>query len=149
MAKQHVLMASGMIKDIISDLAGEDGTVDGPIPLGNVIGETLQRIVEYCEHYNGNPPSVDENQTVDITGWEQSFIDLPQPHLFDLILGANYMAVTPLLHLGCKKVAHMLKNKSKDEIRQIFNVTRIFTSEEEAEAKKDPAWVDDPSLPSN
>jgi S-phase kinase-associated protein 1 len=146
--KKTVVMACGTIKDLIGDIGSPDGSVKDVVPLNNVEGKPLQKILEYCEHYNGAPPAVDENMSVEISGWEETFIALSQPDLFAVILGANYLGVTPLLHLGCKKVAHMLKNKTKEEIKTLFNITRDFTPEEELAARKDPAWVEDPTLPS-
>merc|ERR1711964_11994 len=40
--------------------------------------------------------------------------------LFKVILGANYMDVQGLLHLGCAGVASLIKGKSPEEIKQIL-----------------------------
>ena len=37
--------------------------------------------------------------------WDAKFVDAPQETLFELILGANYMDIKPLLDLTCAKVA--------------------------------------------
>jgi len=40
--------------------------------------------------------------------------------IFQLILGANYMDIHPLLHLGCAKIATLIKGKSPEEIKKIL-----------------------------
>lgn len=50
---------------------------------------------------------------------------------------ANYLDIKPLLDVGCKSVANMIKGKSAEEIRRTFNITNDFTPEEEAQIKKE------------
>merc|ERR1711964_589112 len=40
--------------------------------------------------------------------------------IFNVILGANYMDVKCLLHLGCAKIATYIKGKGPEEIKQIL-----------------------------
>jgi S-phase kinase-associated protein 1 len=89
---------------------------------------TLKLIVDYLEHHAGKEPaeiakpirSVKMEKIVEDT-WDAKFInDLPKRSLFQLILGANYMDCKSLLHLGCAKVATMIKGKSPEEIKQIL-----------------------------
>jgi S-phase kinase-associated protein 1 len=87
-----------------------------------------------------------DTDRVDLTDWEKQYIDIPVPELFELVLAANYLAVVPLLHLACKQVALVIKNENMQTIKEKFGVTRDFTPEEEERARKDPAWIDTPSL---
>ncbi len=48
---------------------------------------------------------------------------------------ANYMDIKPLLDLTCAKVASMIKGKTPEEIRKVFNIVNDFTPEEEAQAR--------------
>lgn len=41
--------------------------------------------------------------------------------LYDLILGANYMDIKSLLHLGCAKVASLIKGQPLDKIKEILD----------------------------
>lgn len=40
---------------------------------------------------------------------------------------SNYLDIKPLLDVGCKTVANMIKGKSPEEIRKTFNITNDFT----------------------
>jgi len=98
------------------------------IQVKQVDGETLRLIVNYLEHHKGKEPteiakpirSVKMEKIVE-DPWDADFISgLAKRQLFQLILGANYMDCKSLLHLGCAKVATMIKGKSPEEIKQIL-----------------------------
>merc|ERR1712098_175649 len=64
---------------------------------------------------------------------QPSGADLQQPHraptaagkakIFKVILAANYMGIKSLLHLGCAKIAALIKGKSPEEIKRILGDT--------------------------
>jgi len=98
------------------------------IQVKQVDKETLQLIVDYIKHHQGKEPaeiakpirSVKMEKIVE-DPWDADYINkLPKRQLFQLILGANYMDCKSLLHLGCAKVATMIKGKSPEEIKQIL-----------------------------
>ncbi len=45
----------------------------------------------------------------------------PKQTLYDLILAANYLDITALLHLGCAKVASFIKGQPLDKIKDILS----------------------------
>merc|ERR1711964_751571 len=57
--------------------------------------------------------------------WDATFIDniektMGKKMIFKIILAANYMAIKSLLHLGCAKIATLIKGKSPEEIKKIL-----------------------------
>ncbi|KAG8954698.1 hypothetical protein FRC04_011131 [Tulasnella sp. 424] len=145
---KEVAERSVLIKNMIEDV----GESDNPIPLPNVNASVLRKVLEYCEHHRGDPlpaadadPSNDDNRkrATEISDWDQKFIQVDQEMLFEIILAANYMDIKPLLDVGCKTVANMIKGKTPEEIRKLFNIVNDFTPEEEAQIKKENEWAED------
>jgi len=100
----------------------------GEIQVKQVAADTLGLIVDYLNHHQGVEPqeiakpirSVKMEKIVE-DAWDAEFISaLAKRQLFALILGANYMDCKSLLHLGCAKVATMIKGKSPEEIKTIL-----------------------------
>merc|ERR1712096_123046 len=69
---------------------------------------------------------------------DAEFIDgLTKEDVFQVILAANYMDIKSLLHLGCAKIATLIKGKSPEEIKDILgddeeatNTANIINNEE-------------------
>lgn len=99
------------------------------IPLPNVTGKILDKVIQYCTHHVNDPAATtderkDDKRTDDITPWDADFCKVDQATLFELILvirqnsisltiqAANYLDIKPLLDLTCKTVANMIKGAS-------------------------------------
>ncbi|CAN0881561.1 SKP1-like protein 4 [Linum grandiflorum] len=61
--------------------------------------------------------------------------------LFDLILVADYLNINELLDLTCRKAAHMISEKTTEEMHKIFNIKNDFTPEEEANIRIENRWA--------
>jgi S-phase kinase-associated protein 1 len=111
------------------------------------------QVLEWCEHHKNDPLPVatDANdateetrrRNIDISEWDGKFIQVDQEMLFEIILAANYLDIKPLLDLGCKTVANMIKGKTPEEIRKLFNIQNDFTPEEEAQIKRENEWAEE------
>lgn len=115
------------------------GNGEAAIPLPNVTGKILQKVIEYCRYHHEHPTPVtedkkDEKRTDDIIPWDQEFCKVDQSTLFELILvsntllaqkltfqAANYLDIKPMLDVTCKTVANMIKGKTPEEIRKTFS----------------------------
>ncbi|SCV67666.1 BQ2448_5277 [Microbotryum intermedium] len=143
--EKDVANRSVLIKNMIEDL----GETDNPIPLPNVSSNVLKKVLEWCEHHkkDADPPAEENDDTrrkmTEISDWDQKFIQVDQEMLFEIILAANYLDIKPLLDVGCKTVANMIKGKQPEEIRKLFNIVNDFTPEEEAQIKKENEWAED------
>ncbi|KAF5336600.1 hypothetical protein D9611_006613 [Ephemerocybe angulata] len=138
---EDVVKRSAYIKNMLEDV----GESDQPIPLPNVQSNVMVKVLEYCEHHRGEPLPSDDvvdqaepgERPLDIGEWDQKYIDVGQEMLFEIILAANYLDIKCLLDVGCKTVANMMKGKSPEEIRKLFNIANDFTPEEEAQIRKE------------
>ena len=132
------------IKNMLDDL----GDTNAAIPLPNVTGKILGKVIEYCRYHHEHPTPAtddkkDEKRTDDIIPWDQTFCQVDQSTLFELILAANYLDIKPLLDVTCKTVANMIKGKTPEEIRKTFNIKNDFTPEEEEQIRKENEWCED------
>merc|ERR1711964_112178 len=98
------------------------------IEIKKVSGPILNLIVEYLKHHDGKVPaeiakpirSVKMEKIVE-DPWDGEFINKQTKKvIFQIILGANYMDIETLLHLGCAKIATLIKGKSPEEIKKIL-----------------------------
>jgi len=122
----------------------EDTGIENPIPLPNVTGKILTKVVEYCKHHSENPEPESEKKekrTDDISPYDQEFCKVDQQTLFELILAANYLDIKSLLDLTCKTVANMIKGKTPEEIKKVFGIDKDFTPEEEEAVRKENPWL--------
>ena len=110
------------------------------------INYILKKIKEYLEHYENNEPKEIErplpsqNFKECVDEWDNNFIDVDLDLIFELILGANYMDIKPLLELASAKVASIIKGKTTEEIRKTFGITNDFTPEEEQQIIEENKW---------
>ncbi|KAJ1958069.1 hypothetical protein GGI12_004835 [Dipsacomyces acuminosporus] len=143
--EKSVAIQSTLIKNLLEDL--EDS--DDPIPLPNVTGKVLEKVIEFCEHHKDDPPPLKDDyddvpkRSDDIEPWDERYIKVDQELLFELLLASNYMDIKPLLDLGCKTVANMIRGKSAEEIRKAFNIVDDFTDEEREQIRKENEWAED------
>ena len=135
------VLRSNLVKGIL-----EDYPDDGEVPVNNVKTAILNKIKEYLEHYENQEPKEIERPLASndfkecIDEWDYSFIDLDLDQIFELILSANYMDIKPLLELASAKIASLIKGKTTEEIRKLFNIVSDFTPEEEAQIIEENKW---------
>ncbi|KAF3923745.1 hypothetical protein ABW20_dc0109138 [Dactylellina cionopaga] len=144
---KEVAERSILIKNMLEDVGGDMS--DQAIPIPNVNEAVLRKVIEWCEHHKGDPtPVADEDsdsrkKSTDIEEWDQKFMQVDQEMLFEIILAANYLDIKPLLDVGCKTVANMIKGKSPEEIRKTFNIQNDFTPEEEDQIRRENEWAEE------
>lgn len=135
---REIAEMSVTVKHMLDDV---DADSENAIPLPNVSGKILAKVIEWATYHHENPEPAptadgadaaaaaadakDQKRTDDISPWDKEFCDVEQPTLFELILAANYLDIKPLLDLGCKSVANMIKGKSPEEIRKTFNIKYV------------------------
>lgn len=128
-------------------------------------------MLEWCEWHRNDPPQAQDEESdarkksTDIDDWDQKFMQVDQEMLFEIILvcspepgplltrgehrltslrqASNYLDIKPLLDVGCKTVANMIKGKSPEEIRKTFNIINDFTPEEEEQIRRENEWAED------
>ncbi|KAK7854497.1 skp1-like protein 4 [Quercus suber] len=142
--EETVAMESQTIKGLI-----EDDCADNAIPLPNVTGHILSLVIQYCKEHTSSSDSNSSKSNEKLKAWDTQFINVDLNVLFDLIMAANYLNVKGLLDLTCQTVADMIKEKTPEQIRAMFNIVNDFTPEEEEEVRRENAWAFEISLKNN
>ncbi|XP_038692898.1 SKP1-like protein 1A [Tripterygium wilfordii] len=120
----------------------EDGVSEGGIPTPNVTSKILAKVIEYCKKHVESKSADDGSRSDDeLKAWDTEFMKVDQRTVFELALAANYLNIKGLLELTCQTAADMIKEKTPEEVRTIFNVENDFTEEEEAEIRRDNYWA--------
>ncbi|CAJ0768873.1 12277_t:CDS:2, partial [Entrophospora sp. SA101] len=141
----NVLAASRsvLLKNMIEDI----GDTDQVIPLPNVKETVLRKVLEWCEYHAKDSHLFDDHddahkKLIEIDDWDQKYLDLEHDMLFEIILAANYLDIKPLLDISCKNIANMIRERSPEEIRSMFNIQNDFTQEEEDQIRKENEWAE-------
>jgi len=102
------------------------------VPIPGVTSAILAKVIDYMEHHKGTEPPIipkplrsKEMKMVCSDPWDATYIDkvddVSRQDLYDLILAANYMDIKSLLHLGCAKVASLIKGQPLEKIKDILS----------------------------
>jgi len=131
-----VAMKSQTVKNLIEDVGEDTG-----IPISEVTGRILAKVIEYCKKHveaesSDGKPSEDE-----LKKWDAEFVKVDKPTLFDLISAANYLDIKSLLDLTCMTVADIIKAMTPEEIRNFLNIKDDFTAEEKKELRRENQWA--------
>ena len=78
----------------------EDVSSDNAIPLPNVTGAVLAKVIEYCNKHVDTPKSDARAAEDDLKAFDAEFVKVEQSTLFDLILVRQpYLSLLSLLYL--------------------------------------------------
>ncbi|KAJ1693754.1 hypothetical protein LUZ63_010452 [Rhynchospora breviuscula] len=141
----------------------EESDPDQCIPLANVTGEVLSKIVDYLtkqsEFASNKPQEILEKNLPelkddvakaeadleawkkDVEAWEDQYINVDMNMLYDLYLAANYMDIKGLLQLCAEKIASLIRGKTAIEMREIFGIENDLTPEEEEKIQAPNKWA--------
>ena len=117
--------------------------------VSSVRGSIMKKILQYLSYHENNPakeiakPLISANMREVVSEWDANFMEVDQETLFEIIMGANYLDIPPLVDLACAKVASMIKGKTPEEIRKRFNIENDFSPEEEEAVRAENRWAED------
>ena len=113
---------------------GGDETISD-IPNLQVSGDILKKVVDYITYHKDD--SIQAEDKKEESGpkkgckWDEDFLKVERPVLFELILAANYLEIKGLLDITCFAVAEMIKGKTAEQIRAEFNIVNDLNEETE------------------
>ena len=145
----EVAKMSKLVETTIDDPDDSDEMQE--IHLPNVKSNVLTKVLEYCTHFKTVDPMTPIETPLKspkieevVQKWYAEFVKVERVLLFELVTAANFMDIRPLLDLTCFAVAVMIKGKSAEDIRTIFNISNTFSPEEERQVKEENQWCQQP-----
>ena len=126
----EIITRSATLKNLVEDV-GTDCT----IPIPNVDSKSFKKILEYLSHH--------KSDTKD-GAWDTEFTaQMTQDDLFELLLATNFLDIESLMNLLCSAAAGLMKEKSVEELREMFGIENDFTEAEERENAEANKWVEE------
>jgi len=126
--KSHAIISKLVKTSIDSDASATE------VPIPSAKGDILALVVEYMDHHKGSEPMIIEKplrskimKDVCKDRHDADWIDrigANRQQLYALILAANYMDIKSLLHLGCAKVASLIKGLPLEKIKDVLAVNQ-------------------------
>jgi S-phase kinase-associated protein 1 len=122
----------------------QDYSEDSDIPMTDINGEILSKIVEWLIHWRDDEPktipkplpSADFKDATE--EWNVEWITkFSLEDNYELIVAANYMDIKSLLDLACARIAIEFKGKTIEEIREVFNIPVDMTDEEQQQIEEE------------
>ncbi|KAK2378942.1 SKP1 protein 1B [Trifolium repens] len=122
----------------------EDNCADvNEIPLPNVTSKILINVIEYCKKHLEVARSEEDKSCSnenDLKVWDADFIKVDNDTLCKLFSAAIDLKIKSLQDFIHNTITDMMKGKTPDEIRKLFNIKNDFTPEEEEEIRRENQW---------
>jgi S-phase kinase-associated protein 1 len=123
----------------------EDNCADvNEIPLPNLTSKILIKVIEYCKkHLEVARSKEDKSCSIenDLKAWDADFIKVDNDTLCKLFSAAIDLKIKSLQDFIHNTITDMMKGKTPDEIRKLFNIKNDFTPEEEEEIRRENQWA--------
>ena len=120
---------SQVIADKIDEDSDDSDDIEQDFPCEKLTGTILQKVIDYCTHYQQeamrdieNPLEGETLETIVEPEWYVKFCDVDRDVMFQLVEAANYLNIKPLLDLTCLAVSVSIKGKTLKELKEIFNL---------------------------
>ncbi|KAJ1721913.1 hypothetical protein LPJ53_003633 [Coemansia erecta] len=142
---EKVAAQMGGLKELITETT-EDGKVVKVLD-EKVKDTSFKNAIEFCKRHQDDPPSIDHlraedsPKTLDMTPWDEKFISMDTLQLLDMANLADWLKVEKLMDVACKKIAGMVRNKSAEDIRKMFNIVEDFDEKELEQIRKENEWL--------
>ncbi|XP_037418106.1 SKP1-like protein 1 [Triticum dicoccoides] len=138
--EEAVAMESLTIRHMI-----ENECTDNETTIPNVDSKILSKVIEYCyKHVHAKPCATVGGATCavasdttahatlpeDLKNWDAEFLKVNPTVLYDIILAACHLNLEGLVDLISQTMTDMIKGKTTEEIRKMFNLKNDFMLEE-------------------
>lgn len=91
-----------------------------PVVLDEIDGETLEKVIKYCDrHYEVDFSPDDEASVNSLDEFDVGVVNVDQTTFFNLIEAAYYLNIKSLIDLTCGALSKKIKGKNYEEIEAL------------------------------
>ncbi|EFO91361.1 hypothetical protein CRE_11952 [Caenorhabditis remanei] len=123
---EHAVKLSKTLWDLITNLGlTAENALDNPIPVENVNGKNMERIVQFCERHKYDEEEQAYTNFIRefvVPEWDRQLLSIDNEELFQLILATNYLDIPKLMDYCCRVIGDMAKEKTPEELRIIYGI---------------------------
>ncbi|KAG2500901.1 hypothetical protein HYH03_001660 [Edaphochlamys debaryana] len=127
---EEVAFMSITVKNLV-----EDAGLENAIPLPEVDASTLAKVIAWCKYH----AAADKKDAVEIEKFEADLLADKAAHV-GMTMASNYLNINGLMDVCCKKWADMIKGRTPEEIRTLFNLEDDLTEEEKKKIMAETVW---------
>ncbi|KAL7305572.1 hypothetical protein TKK_0002305 [Trichogramma kaykai] len=98
----------------------EGETFDSTIPLPNIRSETLEKAIEFAIHHKDDPIITNDDDSLEMTEWDENFFKVPAKELTELIKAAEDLEMRDLILCACRVLSQNISGKSVVELKAYF-----------------------------
>jgi len=116
-------------------------------PVKAISGPIFRKVVDWCrEHVGVDEPVVEEDPITrerkwfDLTEFEKKFFDVELEELAEFLVAGNFLDIKSLYLYGCQSMAALIKDKTPEQVREMFGLEDDLTEEEKTEIRKKNVW---------
>ena len=151
---RDVMCSCVLISELLED-ADDSQVIELPLPsVDHVALSCVYEFLDHKYHHTGAQKELERPLRTELKslldGWQWKFIEdsLLQGKgeknnqvLFSVMNAANFLGIAPLVDLCGAAIANMIRNKSEQEILDLFDICEPFTRQQEDELCRDFPWL--------
>uniref|UniRef100_A0A914I1S6 Skp1-related protein n=1 Tax=Globodera rostochiensis TaxID=31243 RepID=A0A914I1S6_GLORO len=144
-----LLLQSKTFADMWKDLnlSSKDLPDSLVFPMSTISAPIFKKVGNWMENHVGKPqpvieedPNTHERKWFTLTDYEKEFFNVDVEELAELLVAANFLNLQSLYIYGCQSMAALMKEKTPEEIRNLFGIPDDLTEEEKAEIRRKNVW---------
>ncbi|KAJ2160480.1 suppressor of kinetochore protein mutant [Coemansia sp. RSA 552] len=120
--------AAAFMSTFIRNLVDDMGAYDKLIPVPDVTGPVLARVIEYCVFHKDDagiadgqvPALLPDNNPME--AWDRRYMATDDQTILDVLYAADYLGIESLVDLACLAIARTIRHMPLDTIRSRYHV---------------------------
>eukprot|EP00298_Acanthocystis_sp_HF-20_P025882 c3828_g1_i1.p1 GENE.c3828_g1_i1~~c3828_g1_i1.p1 ORF type:complete len:153 (+),score=67.09 c3828_g1_i1:108-566(+) len=108
------------------------------VPVGNVKGDVLRKVLDFCE-FNADATKTEDEKKA----WKNEYIKVEPQVIVQLLLAADFLDCPQLLDVASQAVIDVLLTNSPAKILEHFKIKADASEAEKKEVRASSAWCEE------